>query len=258
KLTKLVRGELDWIVMKALEKDRNRRYETANGFAMDVQRYLADEPVQACPPSAGYRLKKVARRNQRALAMIGCLALVLLAASIISTWQAIRATRAEQKALANFDRAHQAVKRMLTRVAQEKLVGVPWMEPVRKALLEDALEFYEQLLAERSTDPEIRLATAEAQIALNWINWRFGETTANLEPAYQRALDLLEGLVKEFPDDLRYRAALANGLHHYSHRTVWDKRRCQDCVRVMRRAIALQETVVAAKPDSADDAYDLA
>ena len=64
KLTKLVRGELDWIVMKALEKDRNRRYETANGFAMDVQRYLADEPVQACPPSAGYRLRKFARRNK--------------------------------------------------------------------------------------------------------------------------------------------------------------------------------------------------
>ena len=64
KLTKLVRGELDWIVMKALEKDRNRRYETANGFAMDVQRYLADEPVQACPPSVGYRLRKFARRNK--------------------------------------------------------------------------------------------------------------------------------------------------------------------------------------------------
>ena len=64
KLTRLVRGELDWIVMKALEKDRNRRYETANGFAMDVQRYLADEPVQACPPSARYRLRKFARRNK--------------------------------------------------------------------------------------------------------------------------------------------------------------------------------------------------
>ena len=64
KLTKLVRGELDWIVMKALEKDRSRRYETANGFAMDVQRYLADEPVQACPPSAGYRLRKFVRRNK--------------------------------------------------------------------------------------------------------------------------------------------------------------------------------------------------
>ena len=54
KLTKLVRGELDWIAMKALEKDRNRRYETASAFAMDVQRYLNDEPVQACPPSAGF------------------------------------------------------------------------------------------------------------------------------------------------------------------------------------------------------------
>ncbi len=69
RLTKLVRGELDWIVMKALEKDRNRRYETANGFAMDVQRYLADEPVVACPPSAAYRLRKFARRNRGALAV---------------------------------------------------------------------------------------------------------------------------------------------------------------------------------------------
>src|SRR5262249_45124020 len=57
KLAKLVRGELDWIVMKALEKDRTRRYETANGFAMDVQRYLAGEAVLAVPPSAGYRLR---------------------------------------------------------------------------------------------------------------------------------------------------------------------------------------------------------
>ena len=64
KLTKLLRGELDWIVMKCLEKDRTRRYETANGFAMDVQRYLADEPVSACPPSASYRFKKFVRRNK--------------------------------------------------------------------------------------------------------------------------------------------------------------------------------------------------
>jgi WD40 repeat protein/serine/threonine protein kinase len=67
KLTKLVRGELDWIVMKALEKDRNRRYETANGFAADVQRYLADEAVQACPPSVGYRLRKYVRRHRQAV-----------------------------------------------------------------------------------------------------------------------------------------------------------------------------------------------
>src|SRR6185295_10857081 len=58
KLSGLVRGELDWIVMKALDKDRSRRYETATGFAQDLQRYLADEQVQACPPSIGYRLGK--------------------------------------------------------------------------------------------------------------------------------------------------------------------------------------------------------
>ena len=62
-----MRGELDWIVMKALEKDRSRRYETASGFAADVRRYLADEPVEACPPSAWYRFGKFARRNRGAL-----------------------------------------------------------------------------------------------------------------------------------------------------------------------------------------------
>ncbi len=71
KLTKLVRGELDWIVMKCLEKDRNRRYETASAFAWDVHRYLNDEPVLACPPSAWYRLKKFARRQQLALMVAG-------------------------------------------------------------------------------------------------------------------------------------------------------------------------------------------
>jgi tetratricopeptide (TPR) repeat protein/serine/threonine protein kinase len=70
-LLRTVRGELDWIVMKCLEKDRNRRYDTANSLAMDVQRYLADEPVLACPPSLGYRLRKFARRNKGALAIVG-------------------------------------------------------------------------------------------------------------------------------------------------------------------------------------------
>jgi WD40 repeat protein len=80
KLGQLLRGELDWIVMKALEKDRNRRYESASAFAADVQRYLQDEPVLACPPSAGYRLRKFARRNQRALATLALLGVMLLAA----------------------------------------------------------------------------------------------------------------------------------------------------------------------------------
>jgi serine/threonine protein kinase len=79
KLRRLVRGELDWIVMKALEKDRNRRYETANGFAMDLQRYLADEPVLAGPPSAWYRLRKFVGRNRGLVAASVALAVSLLA-----------------------------------------------------------------------------------------------------------------------------------------------------------------------------------
>jgi hypothetical protein len=78
KLTKLVKGELDWIVMKTLEKDRNRRYETAKDFAADVQRYLSDEPVQACPPSVGYRLRKFVRRNRPAVLVTLAAAVALL------------------------------------------------------------------------------------------------------------------------------------------------------------------------------------
>jgi tetratricopeptide (TPR) repeat protein len=94
-LSRLVRGELDWIVMKCLEKDRNRRYETANGLARDIERYLRDEPVQACPPSAWYRLKKFGRRNRAALVTAALLAGILVLGTLVSTWQAFRATQAQ-------------------------------------------------------------------------------------------------------------------------------------------------------------------
>jgi WD40 repeat protein/serine/threonine protein kinase len=93
-LSRFLRGELDWIVMKALEKDRTRRYETASALAADVQRYLADEPVEACPPSALYRFRKLARRRKGVLltaavvAAAVVLAAVALAVSTTRTWQA--------------------------------------------------------------------------------------------------------------------------------------------------------------------------
>jgi WD40 repeat protein/serine/threonine protein kinase len=96
KLTKLVRGELDWIVMKALEKDRNRRYESANGFAMDVQRYLDDEAVQACPPSAPYRFRKFARRNKAVLATASVVALAVLVAVAVLATSTVLITQEQQ------------------------------------------------------------------------------------------------------------------------------------------------------------------
>jgi len=99
KLARLVRGELDWIVMKALEKDRARRYETANGFAADVQRYLNDEAVQACPPSPAYRFRKFARRNWRVVATVSLITVSLVLATIISLFYAHQAKADRQLAL---------------------------------------------------------------------------------------------------------------------------------------------------------------
>jgi eukaryotic-like serine/threonine-protein kinase len=108
RLTKQVRGELDWIVMKAIEKDRTRRYETANGFARDIERYLAGDPVEAGPPSASYRLRKYARKHRAALVTAAAFAGLLATAAALSTWQAVRATVAERHALAEAKRAKAA------------------------------------------------------------------------------------------------------------------------------------------------------
>jgi len=97
KLIHLVRGDLDWIVMKALEKDRTRRYETASGLAGDVQRHLDNEPVMARPPSAAYRLQKLVRRNKLVFAAGTAVALALMLGVVVSTWQAVRARQAERE-----------------------------------------------------------------------------------------------------------------------------------------------------------------
>ena len=98
KLISAVRGDLDWIVMKCLEKDRARRYDTANGLAMDIQRYLDSEPVVARPPSGAYRVRKFMRRNRAMVTAAAILAGVLLLGIVASTWQAIRATQAQEEA----------------------------------------------------------------------------------------------------------------------------------------------------------------
>ncbi len=97
KLNKLVEPDLDWIVMKAIDKDRTRRYETANAFAQDIVRFLTDQPVTATPPSAGYQFRKFARRNKTTLRVAAVIAAVLVAATAVSTWQAFRAMEAEKK-----------------------------------------------------------------------------------------------------------------------------------------------------------------
>ena len=95
----LLRGDVDWIVMKCLEKDRARRYETANGLASDIQRHLNNEAVLARPPSAAYRFQKLVRRNKLAFAAVTSIAAVLVLGVVVSTWQAVRATQAKREAV---------------------------------------------------------------------------------------------------------------------------------------------------------------
>ena len=100
---KLLHGELDWIVMKALEKSRPRRYQTVNGLARDLERYLASEPLEAGPASTVYRVRKFVGRHRLGLAMAVAFTALLLAGTVVSAWMAIRARRAEQAATAVSD-----------------------------------------------------------------------------------------------------------------------------------------------------------
>jgi serine/threonine protein kinase/tetratricopeptide (TPR) repeat protein len=105
RLGPLMRGELDWVVMKALEKDRNRRYESASAVAADVQRYLNDEPVLACPPSAGYRMRKFVRRNKGPVAASLALAALLVLGIVGTTTGLVWALQAERAATLEKERA---------------------------------------------------------------------------------------------------------------------------------------------------------
>jgi serine/threonine protein kinase len=151
KLIHLLRGDLDWIVMKALEKDRTRRYETANGLARDVQRYLDNEPITARPPSRLYRIQKLVRRNKLAVAAASAVAAALVIGLGVSTWMFIKEKAARERAVAaekDQTRLRQqaqteaAKSQQVSRFLQEMLAGVsPWTAKGQDtALLRDILD----------------------------------------------------------------------------------------------------------------------
>jgi serine/threonine protein kinase/tetratricopeptide (TPR) repeat protein len=166
KLSGLVRGELDWIAMKALEKDRNRRYETANSFGVDVQRYLADEPVTACPPSAGYRLRKFLRRKRRSLAAA---ALVLASLAVLAgslAWMAWDRAARQRETEHGVVEALAQTEAYLDEGAKRMDNPLQWQMSV--ALAEGALRRAEGVLAAGRTTTELeqRVSLARDQVEL--------------------------------------------------------------------------------------------
>ena len=263
RLSGLVRGELDWIVMKALEKDRTRRYATANGLGEDVRRYLADEPVQAGPPSAAYRIRKFARRNRVWVGAATMVAAVLVIATAVSAALAVRATLAERRTLAerdraeaNFRMARDAVDRYFTQVGQSADLKSRGMEQLRRRLLENAREFYGRFVFQHAGAAEVRHDLGLAHQRLAEINRVLGDYPA-AEAAATRAVAILAELANATMDTARYRRDLAAshlvlGLV-YSDTARWD--RAQEAY---DRALAIQEAQAVVHPESAEDQYTLA
>jgi eukaryotic-like serine/threonine-protein kinase len=163
KLSALVRGELDWIVMRCLEKDRTRRYDGAANLAKDIQHYLNGDAVEACPPTLGYRLGKLYRRNQAALTTAAVVAAALLLATGFSVWQAVRTTRAEHESRLNREIAGEETKkadvaRGYAAARREELRRWNYISDLnlaRQALNENRIPYMQELLDRHKTETDL-------------------------------------------------------------------------------------------------------
>jgi eukaryotic-like serine/threonine-protein kinase len=219
RLAQVLRGDLDWIVLKALEKDRTRRYETASSLARDIERYLRDEPVDAHSPSAIERCRKFVRRNRVPLTTAMVVALALIGGIVASTWQAIRATRAERlaetervAAEANFQQAREAVNEYFTSVSESKLLNVPGLQPLRKELLDSALSYYKRFINEHGDDPALQGELAATYIRVGNITSAIGSPD-DAVATFDRAIEEYQRLVDRNPVNVDYQSGLALAFH---------------------------------------------
>jgi serine/threonine protein kinase/tetratricopeptide (TPR) repeat protein len=270
KLSGLVRGELDWIVMKCLEKDRNRRYGTANGLAHDIERYLHDEPVQAGPAGAGYRLRKFVRKYRTGLGIAGLFMTLLVLAAAVSTWQAVRAMRAEGQAVADRDRAkvsfhlaRDSVDRFFTQVGESPKLKAKGMEKFRKELLRNAKEFYERFIKEQLDTPDVRHDLGLAHHRLGMIYRELGDYAA-AQTSSEKAIDMLEKLAQAHPDEAKYQEDLANAqyrlgrIHHDAARMDKAEAAYQDALAIQQRLVGDFSEVADYRRFSAQTLVDLA
>ncbi len=262
KLSRLVRGELDWIVMKCLEKDRDRRYETANGLARDIERHLHDEPVQACPPSAGYKLRKFARKHRTLLGTAAAFVVLLVASAIVSAWLAVQAYQSQVQTLnalgeaqTQRDRARQAVDEMYTGVAEKWLTHQPRLQRVQAEFLQKALAYYEEFAREESNDPEARLRRGLAYKRIGDMQAKLAKH-AEAEKAYQSAIEILQPLA-EASHTPPFTQELARAHHNLG--VLFERvGRPVDAEKACRVALSYQETLAMGSTSQPEYKKDLA
>jgi serine/threonine protein kinase len=255
KLMALMRRELDWIVMKCLEKQRERRYETADALARDIQHYLANEPVEARPPSVGYRLRKLLSRHKAAaLALAAVLLALLVSVAVSSTaavmiWQEQKRTEAERtKAAENADAAIGVVRDLSTYVeSYESGSGSAAVnEAQRKDRLKTALASYERLLELHPEDRSVRVNVAR-MYRLNANLSRSLDQTAEAEKSYSQSIRLYRQLADDYPDEPRYRQDTALVMFDFAGQ-LEHLGRYQEASRILGDSIDLYEGLVAAWP----------
>ncbi len=202
KLSSMIRGDLDWIVLKAVEKDRERRYGTASGFASDIHRYLRSEPIEARPASFLYRCKKTIQRNKAGFAAASIVLASLALGFALTTWQAIRVSRAENESNRRLLQTRQALDSMSSSVIGELLSQQTQVTPRTRKLLQDALEMYQGFANEVGQDHQTRVGVAAAHYRVAGFQRNLGIEEQGLEQ-FLAAAKLYEQIVQDFPEDHR-------------------------------------------------------
>lgn len=270
RLTRLLRGDLDWITLKALEKDRERRYETANALAEDIRRHLNQEPVSAAAPSAAYRIRKLIRRNRAAFAAAAIVSITLILATAFSLWQADRARRAEKEtrdalqvaerhrsaAQANLALARKAVDDYLNHVTDTPRLKQADFVSLRRELLETALPFYERFVQQQSDDSSLLKDQARALSKLGEIYGITGQP-AKSEEVFQRARAFLARLPPEAREDPELQRVLSS-ITSNSSNALKDQGKDDQAESVLREAIVTQEKLLASNPADMDYRHNLA
>lgn len=235
RLGQLFRGELDWIAMKCLEKNRDRRYETASSLARDIERYLNDEPVMASPPAPWYRFRKFAGRNKAKLAMAAALLTALVAViCVLATTNVLVIQERNAKDAALFEaksnleianeqrrRAHRVVDDYLTAVSENRLFDVPGLQPLRKELLESALHYYQEFLLENSGDANLQVELAATYLRVGQIQ-AVVESTDAAHPPLEKCFALVEKLRSEQHRPMEFYRPLAGAYRggRFLHRSM--------------------------------------
>jgi serine/threonine protein kinase/tetratricopeptide (TPR) repeat protein len=258
-----VARDLETVCLKALVKTPAGRYPTAAALADDLGRFLRGEPIRARPVGRIERLGRWCRRNPVVAGLVTALALAIAGGFAAVIWQWQRAERnfdkarsEHEQAEANFLKARDAVDKMLTHVGAVRLSHVPMMEPVRSALLEEALTFYQEFLQERGSDPKMRQETGEAYRRVGDIHRFLGQRDRS-GAAYRQAIALQQELVDDFPAEPVYRKELA-GSHNNLGILLQTTGRLQEAEAVHEQTLALRERLAADFPDVAAYRLDVA